>query len=44
MLLASTRALSPARSVSMDAQMKRYSMLSKASSRRCRKISCWRQM
>jgi len=40
LLLASTRALSHARSVSMDAPMTRYSMVSEAFSRRCRKISC----
>jgi len=39
LLLASTRALRHARSVSMDALMTRYSMLSEAFSRRCRKIS-----
>ena len=44
LLLASTRALSRARSVSMDALMTRYSMLSEAFSRRWRKISHWHQM
>ena len=36
-----TRALSRARSVSMDALMTRYSMLSKAFNKRGRKISRW---
>jgi len=40
LLLASTRALSHARSMSMDAPMTRYSMLSEALfSKRCSKIS-----
>jgi len=39
LLLASTHALSHARSVSMDALMMRYSVLSEAFNRRCRKIS-----
>jgi len=40
LLLASTRALSRACSVSVDALMTRYSVLSNAFSGRCHKISC----
>jgi len=39
LFLANTHVLSRARSVSMDAPMTRYSMLSESFSRRCRTIS-----